>query len=45
MGTFLVASGGNVINDYYDIQADKINKPKQLIISNFPSKKQALFSI
>jgi len=45
MGTLLVASGGNVIDDYYDIKADKINKPKQLIISNISSKKQALFSI
>jgi len=43
IGTLLVASGGNVINDYYDIKADKINKPKQLIISNILSKKQALF--
>lgn len=42
IATILIAAAGNVINDYYDIEADKINKPDKLIISNKISKKAAL---
>jgi len=30
----LVAAGGYIINDYYDIEIDRINKPAKVIISN-----------
>lgn len=28
----LIASAGNIINDYFDVKADRINKPESLII-------------
>lgn len=30
--TLLIASAGNIINDYFDVRADRINKPDRLII-------------
>lgn len=30
--TLLIAAAGNIINDYFDVRADRVNKPKQLII-------------
>ncbi len=29
LAAFLICAGGNVINDYYDYEIDKINKPKR----------------
>ncbi len=34
LSTVLIAAGGYVINDYYDLQTDQINKPKKVIIRN-----------
>lgn len=31
--TVIIAAGGNIINDYFDVKADRINKPEKLIIS------------
>jgi 4-hydroxybenzoate polyprenyltransferase len=31
--TLLITAAGNIINDYFDIKADKINKPNRLIVS------------
>lgn len=43
---FLVTGAGNAINDYYDIEIDRINKPERPIPSGRISKSQALsFSI
>lgn len=33
LSTLLITAAGNIINDYFDIKADKINKPNRLIIS------------
>ena len=38
----LITIGANVINDYYDIEIDRINKPYRLLPSGKISKKQAL---
>ena len=40
---FLITGAGNVINDYYDIESDKINKPKRPIPSGKVSLNSALF--
>jgi len=32
LSTLLIAAGGNIINDYFDVKADRINKPNRLII-------------
>lgn len=31
--TLLIAAAGNIINDYFDVRADRVNRPKRLIIS------------
>lgn len=39
--TIFIAAGGNIINDIFDIQTDRINKPHKLFIDTFISKKNA----
>jgi geranylgeranylglycerol-phosphate geranylgeranyltransferase len=39
---FLITGAGNVINDYADVEADKINRPKRPIPSGAVSKNSAL---
>ena len=29
LSTLLIAAGGNIINDYFDVKADKVNKPEK----------------
>lgn len=44
--TILIAAGGYVINDYFDVEIDKINQPQRPIPSNQVTPKQAyIFSI
>ncbi len=38
----LVAAGGNIINDYFDIRADRINKPNKLIVGKYIKKRWAI---
>ncbi|MFA0823157.1 MAG: geranylgeranylglycerol-phosphate geranylgeranyltransferase [Methanomethylovorans sp.] len=40
---FLVTGAGNAINDYYDIEIDRINKPERPIPSGRISKSKALY--
>lgn len=40
---FLVTGAGNVINDYYDVEIDRINKPERPIPSGRISKSKALY--
>jgi 4-hydroxybenzoate polyprenyltransferase len=40
--TLLIAAAGNIINDYFDIKSDKINKPKHWIIGNVIPKRKAI---
>src|SRR3989338_7251501 len=36
---FLITGGGNIINDYFDVEPDKVNAPKRPITSGrFPYK-------
>lgn len=39
---FIVA-GGYVINDYYDVEMDKVNKPNKLIVGNIFTEKESKF--
>jgi len=41
LSVLLITAGGYIINDIYDIEADKINKPHKVYISNTISKKRA----
>lgn len=40
--TALIAAGGFVINDYFDIKIDRLNRPDKVIVSNSISKKNAM---
>ncbi len=33
VSTLLIAAAGNIINDYFDVRADRVNRPNRLIIS------------
>lgn len=40
--TVLIAAAGNIINDYFDVRADRINKPEKLIIGKYIKKRVAI---
>jgi 4-hydroxybenzoate polyprenyltransferase len=40
--TVIIAAAGNMINDYFDVKADRINKPQKLIISKYMKKRWAI---
>jgi len=40
--TIFLAAAGNVINDFFDIEVDKINKPNKVLVGNVISKKKTL---
>ena len=42
ISTSLIAVGANVINDYFDVEIDRINKPNRILPSGKISRKQAL---
>ena len=43
VATVFIAAGGYVINDYFDMRIDEINKPDKRIVGQSVSKKQAMF--
>lgn len=43
LATILIAASGYIINDYFDVKLDLVNKPKQLIIGKSISRRQAMF--
>jgi 4-hydroxybenzoate polyprenyltransferase len=40
--TMIIAAAGNVINDYFDVKADRINKPEKVIIAKFMKPRWAI---
>jgi len=42
ISTTLIAAAGNIINDYFDVRADRINKPHKLIISKHVKRRWAI---
>lgn len=42
IATVFIAAGGYVLNDYFDIRIDKINRPEKLIVTNEISKRTAM---
>ena len=44
LATCLIAAGGNAINDYFDVKADRINKPKELIVTRHIKKRWVIVS-
>jgi 4-hydroxybenzoate polyprenyltransferase len=42
LSTTFVAASGNIINDYFDVKIDRINKPEKLIVDRFIVKRKAI---
>ena len=42
LATILIAAGGYVINDYFDVKIDRINRPDQVIVTRSISKPVAM---
>lgn len=42
--TVLIAAAGYIINDYYDIKIDLINKPKEVVIGKIMKRRVAIFT-
>jgi geranylgeranylglycerol-phosphate geranylgeranyltransferase len=38
----IICGGGNIINDYFDIEIDRINRPERVMVQGLVSKNQAL---
>jgi 4-hydroxybenzoate polyprenyltransferase len=43
LATILIAAAGYIINDYFDVKLDYLNKPKQMVIGKSISRRQAIF--
>lgn len=42
LSTVLVAAAGNIINDYFDLRIDQINKPEKIIVGRFIKRRVAM---
>lgn len=40
----LIAAGGYIINDYFDLKADRINKPERMVIGSVVGRRKAIVS-
>lgn len=43
LSTVLIASAGYIINDYFDIKIDRVNKAEKIIVGKYISRRQAMF--
>jgi 4-hydroxybenzoate polyprenyltransferase len=39
----LIAAGGYIINDYFDVNIDQVNKPKKVVVGSFISRRWVIF--
>lgn len=44
ISTIMIAAAGNIINDYFDVRADRINKPEKVIIGVHVKRRVAIVS-
>lgn len=44
LSTVIIAGAGNIINDYFDIKADRVNKPERMIIGKYVKRRAAILS-
>ena len=42
LSVVLIAAAGNIINDYFDVKADRVNKPERLIIDKYIKRRWAI---
>lgn len=45
LSTVIIAAAGYMINDYYDVKIDYVNKPHEVIIGRGMKRRVAIFSI
>jgi 4-hydroxybenzoate polyprenyltransferase len=43
VASICIAGGGNIINDYFDINIDQINKPHKLVIDKYIARRWVIF--
>jgi len=43
IASILIAGSGNIINDYFDLNIDKINKPDKLVVDKYISRRWVIF--
>lgn len=44
ISTVMIAAAGNIINDYFDIKADLINKPNRVVIGKYVKRRVAILA-
>ncbi|WP_304235440.1 geranylgeranylglycerol-phosphate geranylgeranyltransferase [Jiulongibacter sediminis] len=44
LSTLLVAAAGYIINDYFDIKIDQVNKPEEVVIGRFIRRRHAMLA-
>lgn len=44
LSTVLVAASGYIINDYFDVKIDQVNKPDEVIIGRYINRRQAMLA-
>ncbi|GGK61337.1 prenyltransferase [Rufibacter glacialis] len=42
MATLCIAAAGYIINDYYDVKIDRINKPNRVVVGKFLTRRKAM---
>lgn len=42
ISTLCIAAGGNIINDYFDVRTDLINKPQRVVVGKYIDRKAAI---
>ena len=42
ISTVIIAAAGNIINDYFDIKADRVNRPERIIIARHIDRKSVV---
>lgn len=43
LASILIAAGGYIINDYFDINIDRVNKPTRMVVGKLISRRWAMF--
>ena len=44
LSTLFITAAGNVINDFHDVKADRVNHPDRVVIDRFISRRQAILT-
>jgi 4-hydroxybenzoate polyprenyltransferase len=42
--TLIIAAAGHIINDYFDLKADRVNKPNSMVLTKYMAKRWAILA-